>query len=280
MKHIFVIDDTGSLGNFNETRFLKENRKTFVGVFIHSQNREHLEITMRKVISTLNVEFGITEIHLTDLINKKNECSDLSKDIPLVITKIFSDWFSKIHLPFIVQTCTNKTFQENGFHLIAKEKRGKLDPSNAKDQALFLMLCQIKKFMNEFYPNDEIEIVIDEDEKHKPNTVEKFKMLEGFAIDSGIRYASSKEFVLLQIADFFAYALNRTQMAITKDNKTESENLLYKYFSNVLSSQYNVGIAIIEGNLNNYTKDDYDYYQLMQRQIDGNLNSWLDSQDK
>jgi hypothetical protein len=273
MKHLIVIDDTGSPGNFNETRFIKESRKTFVGVFIHSQNRELLEMTMRKVISPLNDEFGISEIHLTDLINRQNECSDLPEDIPLVITKILSDWFSKINLPFIVQTCTNKTFIENGFHLIAKEKHGQLNPNNAKDQALFLMLFQIRNFMSEFYPKDEIEIVIDEDENHKPNTVEKFKMLEGCAINSGIRYASSKEFVLLQIADFFAYALNRTQMAITKDNKTESENLLYEYFRNVLSCQYGAGIAFDEGDLNNYTKDDYDYYQLMQRQIDGNLES-------
>jgi hypothetical protein len=280
MKHIIVIDDTGSPGNKNETRFIKKNRKTLVGVFIHSQYIEHLEMTMKKNISIWNTEYGISEIHLTDLINRQKIFSNLPEDIPLVITKILSDWFSKIELPFIVQTCTNKTFLENGFHLIAKEKRGKLDPENARDQALFLMLFQIRKFMNEFYPNDEIEIVIDEDAKHKPNTVEIFKMLEGWATNSGIRYASSKEFVLLQIADFFAYALNRTQMAITKDNKTESEYLLYKYFTNVLSRQYSVGIAVNEGNLNNYTKDDYDYYQLTQRQIDGNLNSWLDIQDK
>lgn len=277
MKHLIVIDDTGSPGNKNGTRFIKENRKSLVGVFIHSKNREHLEMTMKEIISQLNAEFGISEIHLTDLINRKNEYVDLPENMPLVITKILSEWFSKIDLPFIVQTCTNNTFKENDIDFKGRFENFNFD--KAEDQTLFLLLYQIRKFMTEFFPNDEVEIVMDEG-RRKPDNIEKFRILEGCAVDSGIKYASSKEFVLLQIADFFAYSLNRTQMAITKDNKTESEELLYKYLTEVLTKQYSIGIATIEANLKCFTKDDYDYYQLMQRQLDGNLKSWKDSLKK
>lgn len=277
MRHLIVIDDTSPSGNPNETRFIKKNQETLVAVFIHSQNRSLQERTLENINTTLKSEFGITEIHLKDLVNRENECSHLSSENVLAIIKILSDWLSKIQLPFIVQTCTDTTFIENGITL--KGKYENFNFNKAKDQALFLILLKIKKFKEVFFPNDEIEIVMDEG-RRKPNKVEKFNLLTDCATENIISYQSSKDFVLLQIADFFAYALNRTQMTIAKDTKTETDILLSEYFTNVLNSQYGVGVLTIEGNINEFTKDDYDYNQLVQRHIDGNLESWKRNQKK
>ncbi len=277
MKHIIVIDDTGSPGNFTESRFIKENRKSLVGVFIHAQKRKNLELTLNKIISTLNSKFGITEIHLKDLINRINECSDISYEESLSIIMILSKWFSSISLPFIVQTCNDQTFAENGISL-----KGKLDNFNldkGSDQALLGLIIRIKNFMNEHFPNEEVEIVMDEGRK-KSNQVEKFEVLEGLASENCIKYVSSKEFVLLQIADFFAYSLNRTQMTIIKENKTETDKILFEYLNPVLTNQLSIGTALIEGNLDNFANDDLDYYQYMQRQIDGHLEHWRNNQHK
>jgi uncharacterized Fe-S cluster-containing protein len=69
-------------------------------------------------------------------------------------------------------------------------------------------------------------------------------------------------------------------MTIAKDTKKETDILLSEYFANVLNSQYGVGVLTIEGNINEFTKDDYDYNQLVQRHIDGNLESWKRNQKK
>lgn len=277
MKHIIVIDDTGSPGNFTESRFIKENRKSLVGVFIHSEKRERLELTINKIVSTLNSKFGITEIHLKDLVNRINECSHIPDEEALAIIMLLSKWFSSIQLPFIVQTCNDQTFIENGIPL--KGKLDKFDIDKGTDQALLGLIIRIKHFMDEYFPNEEVEIVMDEGRK-KHNQVEKFKELEGLAIESSIKYFSSKEFVLLQIADFFTYSLNRTQMTIVKENRTETDKILFEYLNTVLIKQFSIGTSTIKGNLENFTKDDFDYHQLMQRQIDGNLDSWLNNQRK
>jgi hypothetical protein len=275
MKHIFVIDDTGSPGNSDETRFLKENRKTLVGVFIHSKNREHLEQTIKEVVLTLNKRFGITELHLTDLANKKNEYSQISNEDRLEIMKLLSKWFSNIQLPYFVQTCTDKTFVENGIPL--KGKLANFNFNKGEDQALFLLITSIKKFMDEHFPNEKVEIVMDEGRK-KNNQIEQFKGFSEFIHDGNIKYFSSKGFVLLQIADFFAYSINRTQMSIIKEKKTEFDIKLYEYLIAVLEIQFSVGNSFIEADFESFTKDDYDYHQHTQKQIDGNLESWKNSQ--
>ncbi|WP_158642974.1 hypothetical protein [Mucilaginibacter ginsenosidivorax] len=42
MKHIFVVDDTGSPGNASESFTLKSDRKTYVAVLIAADIREEL----------------------------------------------------------------------------------------------------------------------------------------------------------------------------------------------------------------------------------------------
>ena len=276
-QHLIVIDDTGSPGNFNETRFLKENRKTLVGVFIHSKNRELHQKTIKEIVSALNLQFGITELHLTDLINKKNEYSQISDEDRLAIIMCLSKWFSNIQLPYFVQTANDNTFIENNIQL--KEKFGNFDLNKGEDQALLLLISRIKIFMDNHFPNEKVEIVMDEGRK-KNNQIEKLQSLDEFIKDGVIKYSSSKEFELLQIADFFAYSINRTQMTITKENKTEFDTKIYEYLIPVLARQYRDGTSFTEADFDTFTKDDFDYHQLTQRQIDGNLDSWRNSQNK
>lgn len=276
-QHLIVIDDTGSPGNFNETRFLKEDRKTFVGVFIHSQMKTGVENTLNEIISILNKEFGVSEIHLTDIVNRKNEYCQILNENRLAIIMCLSKWFSNIQLPYFAQTANDKTFIENNIPL--NGKLANFDLNKSEDQALLLLITRIKLFMDEHFPNEKVEIVMDEG-RRKNNQLEKLHGLEGFIKDGVIKYSSSKEFALLQIADFFAYSVNRTQMTITKENKTEFDTKIYEYLIPVLANQYSDGTSFIEANFDSFTKDDYDYHQLTQRQIDGNLDSWKNSQNK
>ena len=107
--------------------------------------------------------------------------------------------------------------------------------------------------------------------------VDKLKVLifqKVFAFDSNIKYCSSREFELLQVADFFAYSLNKTQMTLIKDKKTDFDTNLFGYLNNGLFSQKSFGTSIMEADVNNYSPDVYDYHQLSQRQIDDRLESW------
>src|SRR5277367_4560792 len=109
MKHLIVIDDTGSPGSTNETRFLKDNRKTLVGVFIHAEVRAKIEKLIEDVVIILDREFGIKELHFTDLVNKRNQFSPLENDEVVSLIQILSNAFSHFQLPYFVQTVHKDT---------------------------------------------------------------------------------------------------------------------------------------------------------------------------
>lgn len=279
MKHLIVIDDTGSSGNFTESRFLKENRKTLVAVFIHSELRKYIEEIMLKILSILKKEFNISELHFADLINKNREFKNFETENVFEIVEQISIIFSQIELPFFVQTVHNKTLKENGIYIKGKVVIDKLDLNKNEDNALFMLLNKLKIYFKKEYPQELIEFVMDEGNRKKNGQTETFKILEGLSVNSEISFKSSAEFPLLQVADFFAYSVNRMQTTMIKETRTNYDNTIIKHLSYALKDKYSEGITKIEVDLENFTKNDYDNIQLSKREIDGNLTHWKKAQE-
>lgn len=273
MKHLIVIDDTGSPGNTKETRFLKDDRKTLVGVFIDAEIRSKLEKMIEDVISILNKQFGITELHFTDLINKRNQFSMLETSEVLILIQLFSSALASLPLPFFVQTVHKNTLKENGLNNDLEFESLKLNKN--EDAALLLLLLKIKKYLEKEYPNQIVEFVIDEG-RRKKGTFETFESLGRISIE----YKSSNDFKLLQVADFFAYSINRMQMTSVKENKTDFDKLILSLLSLPLSKQFSEGVSKIEVDLDEFSEDDYDYEQRAVRERDGNLDQWEKSQER
>jgi hypothetical protein len=273
MKHLIVIDDTGSPGNFNESLFLKENRQTLVAVFIHKEIRKDLETTIKNITNILSNEFNIKRLHFKDLINKNNEYNILKNDEVIFIMEQVSKLISQIPLPYLVQSCNSNTLKENGIHIQKGIKIDNLNLENNEDAALFLLIAKLKNFVNDNYPSEEIEIIMDQGRKSAGNT-EVFKSLKGVSSNSEISYKSSTDFHLLQIADYFAYSINRMQTTAIKAKKTDLDIKILNLISIALQNQQSNGVSFIFGDPKKITKDDYDYEQIKQRQVDGNLNKW------
>jgi len=275
MKHLIVIDDTGSPGSTNETRFLKDDRKTLVGVFIHAKIRAQIEKLIKDVVTNLDKEFGIKELHFTDLVNKRNEYSPLKNDEVVKLIQILSNAFSHFSLPYFVQTVHKDTLKENGIN--DKLKIDNFNLEKNEDAALMLLLIRLKAYLEKEYPNQIVEIVMDEG-RRKNGVSETFKILENSSVDNKIVYKSSCDFIPLQVADFFAYSVNRMQMTVVKPIKTEYDKMILDGLSIALSKQYSEGISMKEIDLDSFTMDDYDYEQRAQREKDGNLDKWRDAQ--
>lgn len=278
-KHLIVIDDTSSLGNFNETRFLKEDRKTLVAVFINGEMREIIENILSGILSILNTEFGITELHFTDLVNKKNEYKNLVNEDVFGILEEICILFSEIDLPFFVQTVHHNTLKENGIYINGKVIADKLDLNKNEDNCLLLLLTKLKIFLNKEFQGETMEFVMDEGRK-KNGQVETFQILENLAENCQISFRSSNDFLLLQVADFFAYSVNRMQTTMVKEQRTEFDKTIITHISKALEVQYSEGTTMIEVDLDDFSKDDYDYLQRYKREIDGNLDHWQNAQKK
>ncbi len=271
MRHLIVIDDTGSPGATNETRFLKDDRKTLVAVFIHSDIRAKMEKLIADVIEILNREFGITELHFVDLINKQNQFKTFENDDVISLIHLLSTGFAHVPLPYFVQTVHKNTLKENGIN--AHFKINNLNSENSEDAALIFLSARIKAYLEKEYPNQLIEFVKDEG-RRKSGRSERIELLKNVSVNSEIIYKSSQEFLLLQIADFFAYSVNRMQMTTVKAYKTDYDKSILDKLSIALSNQYSEGTSMIKVDLDSFTKDDYDYEQRSNLESDGNLDNW------
>lgn len=277
MKHLIVIDDTGSPGNFNETRFLKEDRKTLVAVFIHAELRGPLEKMLSQILNELKEKSPITELHFKDLINKNNEFSDFKNEDIIKIIDNISDLFAQFKLPYFTKTTHKKTLLENGIRIQGKLIVDNLNLNKNEDNSLYSLILELKKFIIDNFSGQEIEIIMDEGRKKK-NQTEEFEILKEITKNNIITYKSSSEYLLLQVADFFAYGINRMQTTVAKENRTDLDKTLLALFSKALAKQYSPGIIKLEVDIDNFTKDDYDYELYKNRQIHGNLQHWKDAQ--
>ena len=274
MTDLITIDDTSSPGSKTESRLVKSSRKTWVAVLINSSIKEELETNIKGILQILKNHFGITELHFTDLINKKGEYSELNNEEVFELLDVICDLLWNYELPYFIQTATPNTLNELGTQIIGKTKLiDDFDFSKPEDLSLILLFQRIKTYLKENANSIPVEIIIDEGRK-KAGSSHKSKFLKDFVKDDLIKYESSANNVLLQVADFYAYGVNRLQMTLIKENITDFDYVIADLFSEILERNIISGGEIIEVELDNFTKDDYDYFQRSRRQLDGNLSKW------
>ncbi|MBP4143202.1 DUF3800 domain-containing protein [Flavobacterium sp. P4023] len=254
MKHLFTIDETGSPGNISESITLKNDRKTYVAVFIKSEIRENIICDINSIISNYSSSKNpINELHFTDLLNRRKEYKSLDTETVLSIIKDVTDCFNKYSLPFFLQTVTPRTLEENG---LLNKKNKSLD-----EIALDFLFQRIKNFIEENNLKDNFEIIIDQG-LNKPGHKTEIPTLKELSKDNFMLFQSSSENPLIQVADFFAFTMNRNQMMLIKEDRTDFDILLLTLLNSVLNGNETSGSKPILIKEKEFSKDNYDKHQI------------------
>jgi hypothetical protein len=254
MKHLFTIDETGSPGNISESITLKSDRKTYVAVFINSNIRKNIISDINSIISKYSSsENPINELHFTDLINRRKEYKTLDTETILSIIKDVSDAFNKYSLPFFLQTITPRSLEENG--LVNRANK------SIDEIALDFLFQRIKNFIKDNNLKDNFEIIIDQG-LNKPGHKTEIPTLKELSKENFMLFQSSSENPLIQVADFFAFTMNRNQMMLIKDNRTDFDNLLLLLLNSVLNGNETSGSKSILIKEKEFSKDNYDKHQI------------------
>lgn len=254
MKHIFAIDDTGSPGNISESRMLKSDRKTYVSVFIHSSICEDLKSDIILLLEKYSSNrLKLKEFHFTDIINRRKEFSYLDSNGVLEIIKDFTDVLNKYYLPFFIQTITPRTLEENGL----KNNHNK----SLDEIALDFLFCRIKQFVLENHFENDFEVIIDEGIRKKGEKV-IVENLKSVTTENYMLFDSSEDNLLIQVADFFAFTLNKNQMSMIKNKRTEFDIEVLNILNSVLNGNETSGIKPMLISEREFSKDDYDKFQI------------------
>jgi len=272
-----VIDDSGSPGSKIESQFLTNIRKTWVAVLINDEQIKTVKHDLYYINDLLNKK-NIDELHLTDLINGNNNYKIFNQETKLNILKAICMFYKEYQFPFFVQTTNPETLTENGLVIkIKKLQYGTLDIANHEHQGLVLLFLRIIQYLKDNNKLDEdIDFIIDEDSKNKPGKVLKVPILLETNKTWIPRFESSKNEKLLQIADFVAYSVNRSQTTIVKgvNSLTSFDKEVFLLISDALKNSGVSGVQNVKSNINNFDKDYYDYEQIKYRQNDGTLDKY------
>lgn len=265
MKHVYVIDDTGSPGNSSESVTLKSDRKTYVAVLIASDIRDDLLAGIRGLLMKYGEDDSpLPEFHFTDLLNRRKVYRDFNSITVTAIFKDFSTLLNGYSLPYFVQSMTPRTMAENGMQ----------DPMNrgVEELALEFLYMRIKIFEETFGKKDTFEIIVDEGFK-KRGQVMVIDRLKDLMTENIATFKTSHDFLLLQVADFFAFVINRNQMLAIKDSRTTFDREILEIANTVFQGNASSGSAGVMIH-KDFSSADYDRYQIEKRKTNGIYPFW------
>jgi hypothetical protein len=263
MRDLFVIDDTGSPGNPSESKMLKSDRCTYLAVLIDKEIR--LEISDK--ISELLKKYSylkIQEFHFTDLINRRKEYKNLDTDQVKDIFENFAGILKPFKLPLFVQTMTSRTYKENGLVDDGKMSVG--------EKTLHFLILRIFIYAISDDLIRDFEIVCDEG-IGKPGARKNYEKLSLLTDMPYITFMSSYSDVLLQVADFYAFCLNRHQLLAIKSNRTDFDKWFIEMTNDAFEGNPSSGFRSIITS-NDHKLEDYDNGILQRYKETGSYPFW------
>jgi Protein of unknown function (DUF3800) len=271
MTGAFVIDDTGSPGVESNSRFLKSDRKTWCGLILSADEREHAEQEMAECLSFVQSEIGISisEFHFTDIWNKRGTWENVKPELQLGIFDAFAEIYHKENFRLLVTTFHATSLKDNGFLISKVAKIDGFDLNIHSDAALMFLLFRFKQLIKSEKLPTPVDIIIDEG-RRKAGHLEEHSILDGVATYSSLNYQSSATNILIQIVDFAAFCLNRAQILYCKPTRTKLDN---KFLSLVEHANFNfLNLQSEYLNLDEMDVDTYDYHLWLKYAQDGSLN--------
>jgi len=216
-KYGVFIDDTGSPGLKVTSSSLHPERKTWVGVIVRPPQMPEVFEQFHEVIEELKTLTGAEEFHFADIYGGKGEFKGIDLKKRLGLFRFMTKIFKMYRFPVFVKTFNPDTLA--ALHSKARFPK-RICPFNLfkqEDLALLFLLIRIKWYIekNRAAPGITARVFVDEGYKKHGVAILIPKWVSMFE-DGQICFARSSETYPLQLADFAAYVLNRSQLILDK----------------------------------------------------------------
>lgn len=243
------IDDTGSPGLINTPQHLHPNRKTWVAVIVPSNQIGEVLNQFPNAIEELQFHTGAQEFHFNEIFGGENEYADTNPSIRVALFEFFAFLFEEYKFPILVQTLDPNILSqiEKSEHSLPNVTQ--FDFSKHEDIALIFLLNRVKKFYEQNYSGDNAYVFVDEGFLKNGNAIS----IPGFkpTFRKGlINFSDSKDILPIQLADFAAFGLNRTQLLLGEEKISEGNRKFLEIYSRIADNFINIDKIGI--NINNW----------------------------
>ncbi|HTU21061.1 MAG TPA: DUF3800 domain-containing protein [Gemmataceae bacterium] len=224
------IDDTGSPGMPSTPAKLHPERKSWVAVVVPPERIRALSEEFAEVIEALRSDLGMSEYHFAEIWSGKGPFRAVPMDERLVIFQMFADILYIHELLIYIQTFDPET---HGAAITGWPELPKIaecfDLQCHEDAALWFLLVRVRDHIlaERSSGHQRAMVVLDEGVRKSAYSVE-IDILDDVFLDGLLLFASSSTAPLLQLADFAAFCLNRSQIIIRKEKRSDIEIALLR----------------------------------------------------
>ena len=223
------IDDAGNPGADSGSDFLSQTRKSWTAVIIPSSIAHEISAMMDIFLTGVRDEFGVQELHFTDIYSGRGAWKGVAIAKRIEIFELMKGIFESRSLPVVHQTVSAETLNDHQ-EIFSRFKPAPGSWWNIKDVShlSFLFLCStVSKHLRELSaecPQDfklPLPTFVDEGIAKAGTSIALPNwgdVIEG----QKILFGNSKDRPELQIADFAAFSISRTQWVMAQQKLGKS----------------------------------------------------------
>lgn len=244
IHHGVFIDDTGSPGLATASPRLHPERSSWVAVIVpRSDMREVLE-QFPEALDELSRLVPSREFHFGDIYAGRKEFDGLPIAVRLALFEFMATIFRTYRFPVIVQTLDPNSLGEIRRRGKFPDSIGPFNLARPADAALFFLLLRVKWHLQGQTGPGLARVFIDEGYKNNGIAIRIPTFEEVFA-DGLVCFAKSSSIHPIQLADFAAFCMNRTQLLLAKDELSDLDKTLLGILSPIAWNYVNIDRRIV-----------------------------------
>ena len=256
-EFILYVDDTSFNSGDKKSQTLQDEVVTYAGVLINKGLEIPLSNLMSGLGKELNIRYGTTEFHFTDIYNRKPPFQEIKFEETYQILQMFSQLFDELDLKIFVHTSTKNPSQDQQVvSALLNEVSSNLHlPQDEKSQSLLYVYLKAKKYLEENQKFSQISRIVCDEGMRKNGATETIPLQ-----NVSLQFKSSLHSNLLQLADYAAWITTRAKHILDKASAkgalSEVDTLVLQVYSQ-LAENY-VGLPKATVCLDNLEQFDYD----------------------
>jgi hypothetical protein len=261
------IDDTGAPGHHSPTIYLHPDRKTWVAVLLTHEQLVEAYQQMPRALEELHQSLGIREFHFAELLSGKGT-RDVPFDVRLAVFRFMAYIFSVYRYPILVQTFSPENIAEHQELLESGGAAGPFDLTDPTDLSLLFLLWQIRHYFADnrsAFPRPAV--VFTDEGRFKARMAVTLGPLLDYAAFQALFVRSSADMFFLQLADFAAFAINRMQWSLAKEERTDKDNTLIKILGEAHLNVINIPTLSVD--LSSWTTAHFEALHIQDRKAKG-----------
>jgi hypothetical protein len=213
--HGVFVDDTGSPGLRDTPNHLHPERKSWVAVVVPRSAIAEVWQQFPHAIDELEKQTGATEFHFAEIYGGTREFKGVPLEKRLSIFAFMAHIFSVYNFPVFVQTLDPVSLDDIRARGAFPDRLGPFNFKRHEDLALFFLLLRVKWHLEQNYSDAERRARVFVDEGFQRNGAAiVIKHLDKVFADGLICFGRSDSILPIQLADFAAFCLNRTQLLL------------------------------------------------------------------